>query len=350
VGKRRTPISGATTSAYVPVVGDIGNTITVTVIASNAIGSSLPATSAATLAVVAAASVPMNTGLPVISGNAQVGQTLTTTNGTWANNPTSFTYRWNRGGSPIAGATSSSYVPVSADVGATLTVSVIATNSVGPSPLATSAPTVAVVTASSVPVNTAIPTISGAAQVGQTLTATNGTWANSPSSFAYQWSTSAGAMLTIGWTPATTPTFGAAVGAGFLNASGGLASGGAALPLSAMVNSLSVYATTAAGNIILGIYDDTGPGGQPGNLKAKTASTAVVGGWNTIPVITPVALSAGTYWLMIAADTNSSVFGNGTGTVGHYSSFIRANHRGNVINVFSCCWRHWQHSNSFRCG
>jgi hypothetical protein len=38
------------------------------------------------------------------------------------------------------------------------------------------------------PVNTALPTLSGAAQEGQTLTATNGGWSETPTSYAYAWS------------------------------------------------------------------------------------------------------------------------------------------------------------------
>ena len=37
------------------------------------------------------------------------------------------------------------------------------------------------------PVNTTAPTITGTAKVGQTLTAGDGTWSNTPTSYAYQW-------------------------------------------------------------------------------------------------------------------------------------------------------------------
>ncbi len=67
------------------------------VVAANTGGSSTPATSALTSTVVAAVS-PVNTALPVVTGNQEVGQTLTTTNGTWTNSPTSFTYQWKTGG------------------------------------------------------------------------------------------------------------------------------------------------------------------------------------------------------------------------------------------------------------
>ncbi|MFZ0506585.1 MAG: hypothetical protein WAM29_00400 [Methylocella sp.] len=194
-----TPIGGATASTYVPVAADIGDTLTVSVVATNAGGSGAPATSAPTSAVAAAGSVPVNTVLPTISGTPQVGQTLNATNGTWTNSPTGFTYQWNRAGTAIGGATASTYVPVSADVGNTLTVSVVATNSGGSSSAAVSSATSAVINI--IPANSSVPTISGTAQVGQTLTATTGIWTNNPTSFAYQWNR---AGTTIGGATAST--------------------------------------------------------------------------------------------------------------------------------------------------
>jgi hypothetical protein len=85
----------------------------------------------------------------------------------------------------IAGATSPTYTLTPADVGATTKVVVTGTNASG-SASATSAPT-AVVQALSPAVVTA-PAISGQALVGQTLSASNGTWSGTPPlAYAYQW-------------------------------------------------------------------------------------------------------------------------------------------------------------------
>ena len=67
-------------------------------------------------------SAPVNTVAPVISGTMVVGQTLTTTNGTWTSSPTSFTYKWYKGITAIVGATSSTYILLQADAGTTTTI------------------------------------------------------------------------------------------------------------------------------------------------------------------------------------------------------------------------------------
>lgn len=92
------------------------------------------ATAAAFSIVVSAAQVvaPVNTAVPVINDTTPtVGDVLSTTNGTWSNTPTSYTYQWKRAGANIAGATSSTYTVVSADIGAPLSVTVTATNAAG---------------------------------------------------------------------------------------------------------------------------------------------------------------------------------------------------------------------------
>lgn len=75
---------------------------------------------------------PVNTVAPVVSGTAQVGQTLTTTTGTWTGTPTiTYTYQWQRNTTNISGATSSTYVAQFGDAGNTLRCVVTATNSAG---------------------------------------------------------------------------------------------------------------------------------------------------------------------------------------------------------------------------
>jgi hypothetical protein len=85
------------------------------------------------------ASVPAVTASPRITGTARPRHTLRCETGTWTQNPTSFTYAWNRNGTPIAGATGASYVVQPIDEGNMLTCSVTATNARGASAPARSA-------------------------------------------------------------------------------------------------------------------------------------------------------------------------------------------------------------------
>ena len=142
----------------------------------------------------AGAASPANTTPPSISGTPTVGQTLTATDGTWSNSPTSFAYQWlrcNGGGNncaDVANGTLKTYTLVGADAGRTMRVRVTATNADGSSS-AQSAQTaqVAAATSSAAPKNTSPPAISGTARAGQQLTADPGYWSGSPTSYAYQW-------------------------------------------------------------------------------------------------------------------------------------------------------------------
>lgn len=127
---------------------------------------------------------PVNTVAPVVSGTTIVGNTLSTTNGTWVNSPTSYTYQWQRNGTTnIGGATSSTYVLTTSDIGSTINCRVTATNSVG----STSASSNSTAAITSPPVNAVAPVVSGTPTQGQTLSCTTGTWNYSPTSYAYQW-------------------------------------------------------------------------------------------------------------------------------------------------------------------
>lgn len=80
------------------------------------------------------------TGQLTITGTAKVGQTLTAVPGTWNPEPT-FSYRWYRSGSSIAGATKSTYKLTKSDAGKTITVKVTGTLAKHQTVALTSAPT-----------------------------------------------------------------------------------------------------------------------------------------------------------------------------------------------------------------
>jgi hypothetical protein len=195
-GAACTNMSGATASTYALTSSDVGHTVRVVVTATDT-GGSTSATSAASATVVALPPppppAPTNITMPAISGTPAEGQVLSTTNGAWTSNPTSYTYQWRDCGSSghsctnVSGATASTYRLGAGDVGHTVRVMVTAANAGGsasmssPATIAVSAPPPAA------PANTALPTVSGTTTEGQTLSATNGSWEGNPTSYAYQW-------------------------------------------------------------------------------------------------------------------------------------------------------------------
>lgn len=121
-------LGGATSSNYVAVSADIGNTLRCVITATNSLGA-VSATSANTAAVV---SPPINTSAPSISGTTKVGSTLYASTGGWTGTATiSYTYQWRNNGSNINGATSTSYALQGTDEGDVISVRVTASNSYG---------------------------------------------------------------------------------------------------------------------------------------------------------------------------------------------------------------------------
>jgi hypothetical protein len=122
-------IGGATASTYTIVSGDSAASITCLVTATNAEGSTAQASNGITAQTFTA---PVISGVPTISGTAEVGQLLTASAASVTGNPSpSRTWQWLRDGSNISGATSSTYTLVSADGGTDVSVRQTETNALG---------------------------------------------------------------------------------------------------------------------------------------------------------------------------------------------------------------------------
>ncbi len=160
----------------------------------------------------ASASVPANTAEPAVSGRAEQGRTLSSSNGSWTGSqPISFARQWVRCGadggrsdggdcSIISGATGRTYQLTSADVDARLRVRVTASNADGSQSVASN-PTSVV---AGPPVNTSIPLVRGTSLVGSVLTADPGSWRGRQGiSYSYSWlrcNTQGGDCVAIGAT------------------------------------------------------------------------------------------------------------------------------------------------------
>lgn len=188
-------ISGATSSTYTLTASDLNAQITVRVTGAKTGYSTSVRHSSNTVAV--ARGVLLQTPTPTISGNAQVGSTLSATVGTW-DVGTNLTVQWLRDGVAIPGATSLTYVLVGQDYQSSITVAVTGAKSGYVSQTQTSTPFTGIQRAQLG--STPAPTIVGLPTVGQALTVSTAGW-DSGVQFSYRWF--ADGTLIVGATSST---------------------------------------------------------------------------------------------------------------------------------------------------
>jgi hypothetical protein len=176
-------IASADGARYTATEADVGHTLRVRVDASNGAGNAT-AVSGPT-AVVAAIAPAFGGTAPVIDDTTPaVGETLHVSDGSWTGSgPLEMSYQWRRCTTTalntctnIALATASAYTVTADDATKRLRVTVTASNSAG----FDSRDTAATEAVAADPANTALPTVSGVATDGETLTAGAGAWTGSP--------------------------------------------------------------------------------------------------------------------------------------------------------------------------
>jgi hypothetical protein len=175
-------IKGATAASYKLKTAEAGKKISVTVTGTATGYVAVSKTSAPTAAV---ARVFSKTTTPKIKGTAKVDSTLKASISKWSPGA-KFSYQWLADGTPISGATKSSYKLKVAQLGAKITLRVTGSKSGYAAVVKTSSATKTVVAAKFA--KAPAPSISGKAKVGSVLKLKLGTW--SPKNgvvFTYQW-------------------------------------------------------------------------------------------------------------------------------------------------------------------
>lgn len=177
-------ISGATGKTYVVTAADTTKTLSVRIQGSRAGWTAVALTSASTSTI--PKSNLTSTTAPTISGKTKARSILTAKVAkAWGPGKVTLSYQWKRAGNPIPGATKSTYTLIGADAGKAITVTVTGTQAGYNTKQVTSKAT-AVIEKGDL-ITTPKPTISGTTKVGQTLSATAGTWTPGRPTFTYQW-------------------------------------------------------------------------------------------------------------------------------------------------------------------
>jgi subtilisin family serine protease len=213
---------------------------------------------------------PVNTSPPTISGTAQVGQTLRAGPGSWSESPSGYAYQWQHcdstgaNCSAIAGATAQTFALSSADLNRTIRVVVVASNSAGSSPAASSSQTALVTQAEQSP-----------ATLGKT---------------------------SVGFSSDTFSANRKRVNR-------------YALSSNASVTKLSIYLTSAASSgsqTLQGIvYSDSSgkPAALLGSTETLTFKAKSASGWYDLKFSSPLKLAAGNYWIGAITGATSAVAG-----------------------------------------
>ena len=127
-------IAGATSSTFVMTFALSNSRIRTVVTAVNAVD-----TATATTGIISGFSPPRATVVPVISGTTTVGQTLSSTTGTWPSTASGYSYQWQESADAgttwtnISGAVANTYSLIAGDTGYAIRVQVSLTNTTGTS-------------------------------------------------------------------------------------------------------------------------------------------------------------------------------------------------------------------------
>jgi hypothetical protein len=185
-GAHCSSIHGAVAVTYTTVAADAGKTIGLTV------KTTTPAYASLVGPIAAATAAAASTAQPAVTGKPMQGQTLTASAGTWTQAPRSVAYAWQRCNangricSPIAGATSATYVPVAADVDHEL-VALVTVTIAGGTQAALSTASDAIQAPPALAA-TSTPAIAGSLKVGERLGGGTGVWTGmAPITYAFQW-------------------------------------------------------------------------------------------------------------------------------------------------------------------
>jgi hypothetical protein len=254
-----------------------------------------------------------NTTPPEMGGAADVGQTLSTSDGRWASCGntviTGYAYQWFSSGVPVGGSVPS-YGVVPSDAGGVMTVAVEALGEAGGEP--TESVWVSAIGGASIPPppqNTAQPVISGTVAVGNSLTVSPGSWSwNDGGTISYQWRCNGGA---IGGQ--TAPTL-------------ALLQGLDGCTITAIVTACTFRGCTAVSSTSVSLPwapVSTAPPSISGTVGLGQALTANVGGWENAPT------SWGYQWLR---DGNAVA-----GAVGQSYALAAADAGHDIAVVVSAC-------------